>query len=126
GGLLSNGGWRSVDRTNHMPAGQDSDIAVVGAGIVGVATALALQRASYRVVLIDRNPVGAMTSYGNTGVLVENPWLGFSTPGLIRRLPGILVGQNPAVRIDFAFALRHFGLLARLVGHSLAAGAEER
>lgn len=46
-----------------------SDVLVVGGGIVGVATALALQEAGRDVVLVDRREVGQETSYGNAGVI---------------------------------------------------------
>ena len=101
-----------------MPNNKQFDVAVVGAGIVGVCTALALQQASCRVLLIDRNPVGEMTSYGNTGVLVDNPWLGFLSPELMGRLPGFLMGRSPAVRIDTRYALRRARLFWQLLSHS--------
>jgi D-amino-acid dehydrogenase len=109
-----------------VPTHQKFDVAIVGAGIVGVTTALALQQASCRVLLMDRDTVGGMTSYGNTGVLVDNPWLGFMSPGLIGRLPGFLMGRSPAVRIDAKFALRHGGLFCRLLGQSLSRRVGER
>jgi D-amino-acid dehydrogenase len=109
-----------------VPTHKKFDVAVVGAGIVGVSTALALQQASCRVLLIDRNPVGEMTSYGNTGVLVDNPWLGFMSPGLMGRLPGFLMGRSPAVRIDAKYALRHGRLFWRLLSHSRSPRIGER
>ncbi|MEM7198318.1 MAG: FAD-dependent oxidoreductase, partial [Pseudomonadota bacterium] len=44
-------------------------IAVIGAGIVGVACAEWLRRDSHQVTLIDRNQAGEETSFGNAGVL---------------------------------------------------------
>jgi D-amino-acid dehydrogenase len=111
---------------NRLAADQHFDVAVVGAGIIGVTVALALQQAAFRVLLVDRNPVGQMTSYGNTGVLVENPWLGFNAPGLLRRLPGLAMGLNPAVRIDPWFALRNCTLMARVIGQSRSPRSGER
>jgi len=46
-----------------------SDVLVLGAGMVGVATALALQATGRNVVLIDRKPPGRETSYGNVGII---------------------------------------------------------
>ena len=45
------------------------NVAVIGAGIVGVSSAIWLQRLGHRVVLIDREGPAAGTSYGNAGVL---------------------------------------------------------
>ena len=46
-----------------------ADIAVLGAGIVGVSVALKLQEYGRRVVLIDRDTPGAATSFGNAGLI---------------------------------------------------------
>jgi len=46
-----------------------SDVMVLGAGMVGVSTALALQAIGRNVVLIDRKPPGRETSYGNVGII---------------------------------------------------------
>ena len=46
-------------------------VAIVGAGIVGVSTALWLQRDGHRVILIDRKGPGEGTSHGNGGVLAS-------------------------------------------------------
>ncbi|MER8383029.1 FAD-dependent oxidoreductase [Mesorhizobium sp. M1399] len=46
-----------------------ADIVVVGAGMVGAATALQLQRLGRKVILVDRQPPGSETSYGNAGVI---------------------------------------------------------
>jgi D-amino-acid dehydrogenase len=45
------------------------EILVAGAGIVGVSSAIWLQRAGHRVTLVDRQAPGGGTSYGNAGVL---------------------------------------------------------
>ena len=44
-------------------------VIVLGAGMVGVATALQLQRRGWSVVLLDRNQPGRETSYGNAGFI---------------------------------------------------------
>lgn len=46
-----------------------SEILVVGAGMVGVSTALALQSHGHIVTLADRRAPGLETSYGNAGVI---------------------------------------------------------
>ena len=51
------------------------DIIVVGGGIVGVCSALSLQRAGHHVRLIDAKKPGRETSYGNAGMLAEASFL---------------------------------------------------
>ena len=46
-----------------------ADIAVIGAGIIGVACALQLARQGQRVVVIDPQAPGMGASYGNAGHL---------------------------------------------------------
>lgn len=45
------------------------DVLVLGAGMVGVSTALALQAQGQEVVLVDRTSPGHETSYGNAGLI---------------------------------------------------------
>ncbi|MFS8978090.1 FAD-binding oxidoreductase [Cupriavidus necator] len=45
------------------------DILVLGAGMVGVCTALALRQRGHAVVLVDRQAPGKETSYGNAGII---------------------------------------------------------
>src|SRR3546814_18442231 len=83
-------------------------VAVVGAGIVGVCTAMTLQEAGYAVTLLDPEPIGSQTSYGNTGVLVENPWLVVNNPGLWKRLDRIARNRALRVRVDWGFFSRRY------------------
>ena len=46
-----------------------ADVIVLGAGIVGVSTALQLARRGKAVVLVDRGEPGRETSYGNAGLI---------------------------------------------------------
>jgi D-amino-acid dehydrogenase len=45
------------------------EVVVLGAGIVGTGTALALQARGFDVLLLDRSTPGAETSYGNAGFI---------------------------------------------------------
>lgn len=72
-------------------AGSDSvatEVIVVGAGIVGICTALALAESGKQVTLIDRDEPAAGASMGNAGVI--SPWacVPQSMPGLWRHIPG--------------------------------------
>ena len=47
-------------------------IVIVGAGIVGVSSAIWLQRAGLKVILIDRSGPASGASHGNAGVLAAS------------------------------------------------------
>lgn len=68
-------------------------ITVIGAGVVGMATAVQLQAAGHEVEVIDRLPPGEATSFGNAGgIPCAHPYpLGM--PGLLWKVPGYLL--NP-------------------------------
>ncbi len=66
-------------------------IAVVGAGVVGAATALSLSRAGYRVALIDRGEPGMGASFGNAGYLSKSGVAPTATPGILWKVPGLLL-----------------------------------
>jgi D-amino-acid dehydrogenase len=67
-----------------------ADIAIIGAGIVGVATAYKLQQAGRRVVLIDRKGIGEETSRGNAGAFAFSDVLPMASSGILCKLPGWL------------------------------------
>ena len=77
------------------------DIAVVGAGIVGVSTALHLLAHGKKVALIDRRPPGQETSFGNAGVVGNGYVLPFGFPAL-SRIPGILLDRDTSARVRYA------------------------
>lgn len=71
---------------------------VLGAGVVGVACALSLRRDGHRVTLIDRDEVGAGCSYGNAGMIQTGHCLPMATPGVLRKVPRMLLDpQAPLV-----------------------------
>jgi D-amino-acid dehydrogenase len=63
------------------------DVAIVGAGIVGVATAAHLAEAGLRVVVFDRTGVCEETSSGNAGALAFSDVLPLAHKGMMRQLP---------------------------------------
>ena len=65
-------------------------IAVVGAGVVGMACARALQRAGQQVVVVDPEPPGAGCSHGNAGVIALDHVLPLARPEVLRGLPAML------------------------------------
>ena len=78
---------------------RDADVAVIGAGVVGLATAYALARRGKRVLLLDRAPGPALeTSFANGAQLSYAYTDAMAGPALWKQLPGMLAGRDRAFR----------------------------
>ncbi len=69
-------------------------VIVIGAGIVGTATARALQRAGHAVTLVDSGEPGKATSYGNAGFIAIDHVLPLARPSILKRLPQMLTDRT--------------------------------
>ncbi|MXP24731.1 FAD-dependent oxidoreductase [Altererythrobacter indicus] len=77
------------------------DVAVLGAGVVGMCTAYALARRGLSVVLIDRDEgPGRGTSFANGAQLSYAYVDALAQPALWRKIPAMLAGLDPAFRIS--------------------------
>lgn len=65
-------------------------VVVVGAGVVGIACAIHLQRDGHRVTVIDRVAPGESCSRGNAGLIAPGSCLPQSMPGVLPKVPGWL------------------------------------
>ena len=77
----------------------DTDVVVIGAGIVGTCSALMLCERGRRVTLIDRDEPSAATSFGNAGVI--SPWacVPQSMPGMLAKVPRWLLDPDGPLHI---------------------------
>ena len=79
-------------------------VIVIGAGVVGVATAYALARRQMAVTLLEGNAeAGAGTSRANGAQLSYVFTDALASPSLLRRAPGLLLGLDPVFRWRFRF-----------------------
>ncbi|MEG0921643.1 MAG: FAD-dependent oxidoreductase [Comamonas sp.] len=76
-------------------------VVVVGAGVVGVATALALQSYGVAVTLIDRGEPGMECSYGNSGAISPGSVAPLALPGVLKTVPGMLMDQDGPLSISW-------------------------
>lgn len=103
----------------------NSRVAVLGAGMVGVATALELQRQGAQVTLIDRRDPGQETSYGNAGVIARSSLMPFNHPDLWKSLPTLLRNNTASLRYSKAFMLRNLGWGISYLRHASQAAFAE-
>lgn len=74
-----------------MPSPEQSDVAIVGAGIVGICAAARLAEEGLGVVLFDRTGVCEETSSGNAAALAFPDPLPLAHKGMLKKLPGWLM-----------------------------------
>jgi glycine/D-amino acid oxidase-like deaminating enzyme len=77
-----------------------TDVAVVGAGIIGLAVAFRLAAAGRTIVVVDPNDPGSGASYGNAGAIAPYGCAPIGNPNVLRNLPDLLLGS------DSPFAMR--------------------
>ena len=101
-------------------------VAIIGAGIVGVSTAIWLQRAGgVRVTLIDREGPAAGTPYGNAGILAAASVVPVTTPGLIWKAPGMLFNPMKPLFLRWSYLPKLLPFLRRYLAHSKIEAVEE-
>jgi len=91
---------------------------VLGGGMVGVCTALALLDRGWSVVLVDRKAPGQETSFGNAGIIQSEAVEPYAMPRSIRKLFDIAVGRTNDVHYSLRELPSHLGSLARYWWHS--------
>lgn len=95
--------------------GAATDVAVIGGGIVGVCTGLALQKNALSVTIYDGAGVGAGASYGNAGLVSVDSCLPISMPGMLAKLPRWLTDPASPLSIDWRYLPRMTPWLWRFV-----------
>ena len=95
------------------------EIAVVGAGVIGLTIALRLAQAGHEVVVIDPGDPGAGASYGNAGTIADYAVLPVGTPDVLRNLPSLLFDANSPLAIRRAAMVSLAPWLARFLRQSL-------
>jgi D-amino-acid dehydrogenase len=106
--------------------GNQVDVAVLGAGIVGISAGIAARQRGLSVVVIDRREPGSETSYGNAGILSSGSILPLNKPSLWRALPSYLGNTSAALRWDPVWAMRNLDWVARFLGNAVSSRTRPR
>ncbi len=96
------------------------NIIVIGAGIVGVSTALWLQRDGHKVTLIDKIGPAAGASQGNAGVLAAGSLVPVTAPGLLKKAPKMLFNPNQPLFLRWSYLPRLIPFLWKYLKHANA------
>ncbi|QIL70881.1 FAD-dependent oxidoreductase [Diaphorobacter sp. HDW4B] len=82
-----------------MKTEQPKHICIVGAGIVGLATAYVLQQAGHRVTVVDRAPRPAMGASGGNGAQLSYSYVQpLADPGIWKMLPKLLLEKDSPLK----------------------------
>ena len=76
---------------------------IIGAGIVGISTAAFLQKAGFRVAIIDRLPPGEGCSFGNAGGVAFAEIVPAIHPRILLKIPGWLMDPLGPLTIRWSY-----------------------
>ncbi|MGB3179062.1 MAG: FAD-dependent oxidoreductase [Albidovulum sp.] len=99
------------------------EIAVVGAGVIGLAIAYRLALGGREVMILDPEPPGSGASYGNAGTIADYAVQPVGTPGVLRNLPSLLFDKTSPLAIRRAALPTLAPWLMRFARQSLPAAA---
>jgi len=88
---------------------------VLGAGVVGLSTALYLQRSGSRVTVLDPLPPAGGTSYGNAGLISKDTAIPIAMPGMLGKVPGWLLDSEGPLRVSPEYFFRALPWLLRWI-----------
>jgi D-amino-acid dehydrogenase len=106
--------------------GEQVDVAVLGAGIVGVSAGIAARQRGFSVVVIDRREPGSETSYGNAGILSSGSILPLNKPSLWSALPSYLGNTSAALRWDPLWVMKNLDWVVRFLANAVPSRTRPR
>nr|WP_205587500.1 FAD-dependent oxidoreductase [Rhizobium jaguaris] len=89
-----------------MASQTESQIIVIGAGVVGLSAAIAAQKRGFAVAILDREGPAAGASAGNAGAFAFTDILPLASPGILKKAPKWLLDPLGPLTIPPAYALQ--------------------
>lgn len=86
-----------------MQSKEQQSVLVIGAGIIGVCSALELQKRGFQVTLVEAERPAAGASEGNCGLMAIGSVVPFSKPGTFKKVPGWLLNKNGPLSIRWNY-----------------------
>ncbi len=100
---------------NPAQADRPKRIVVVGAGIVGMSSAIHLRRDGHDVTVIDRLPPGEGCSFGNAGMISPDTFVPIAMPGMLRKVPKWLGDPTGPLSVRWSYLPRALPWLIRWI-----------
>lgn len=85
---------------------QSQDTVVIGAGVIGLSCAIALQSKGRKVLVLDRVGPAAGASAGNAGAFAFSDILPLASPGILRKAPKWLLDPLGPLSVPPSYALK--------------------
>jgi D-amino-acid dehydrogenase len=101
------------------------NITIIGAGIVGIATASYLRRDGHTVTVVDKRPPGEYCSFGNAGILSPGSCVPQALPGVLGKVPGYLSDPLGPLAISPGHFFKALPWFLRLVAASRLSRVEQ-
>ncbi|MGC1495733.1 MAG: FAD-binding oxidoreductase [Sulfitobacter sp.] len=98
----------------------DFDLIVVGAGIVGMSTALWAQKEGLKTLICDPNPPGSGTTYGSACTIATYACIPVNHPSIFTSLPGLLTSRESPLSFNFAHGLKNPGWMLSFLNNCRA------
>jgi D-hydroxyproline dehydrogenase len=101
---------KSYFGSDEMP-----DIAIVGAGIIGIACALRLSQKGLKVLVVDRETHGTGASFGNAGHMATEQVFPIADSSVLAQLPKMLMDPLGPLRLDWRYLPKSFPWFMKLI-----------
>jgi glycine/D-amino acid oxidase-like deaminating enzyme len=98
---------------------------IIGAGVIGAATALALQKDGHDVTLIDRSAPCSGASFGNAGAIVNGSCAPTAMPGILFDALRLMAQPDSPISIRPAYLHRSLPWLFRFILQSRKSAVNE-
>ena len=94
---------------------ESDHVIVLGAGVVGMSTALFLRREGLPVTVVDPLPPAGGASFGNAGMISADTAAPIAMPGMLAKVPGWLQDKKGPLVVDPAYFPKALPWLLRWV-----------
>ena len=85
----------------------DFDLIVVGAGMVGISTALWAQKEGMKTLICDPNPPGSGTTSGSACTIATYACIPVNTPSIVTSLPHLLTSNDSPLSFNIGHGLKN-------------------
>ena len=110
---------------SRTPNASGQKAVVIGAGIIGVNVALALQDKGYEVTILDRGEPGMGASFGNAGGIAVTECAPIAMPGTLMNVPGWLLDPLGPLSVRWGYLPNMLPWLVRFLAASSKSRVEQ-